>query len=603
MLTALSAGALAEQPVGEEGKNSEKTLVPVVLFVDNDDDDDDGVPDGTETHLDGKAATDVRWLTAKELTAPRNRLRILSPTARWVADGRAVARGGVLPAHATRVGIQGLAPGRTKVLADGGGLDVSVIALEAFDAHGTRVDLAQSHASISRVLPRLLRNDTNEAADGDALRWMVIGAEDSLPDRLGIVSYRPDGSELDSLSNVELWEAPCPPGTSPGLSCRTSPYIRATVDRIDRNHPESAGRSLRAEVGGRLAVHVGEQKAASIRVGGPRNTELGPIERFRARLRVHVLRVAPGAAPAIGDTPNEAVEILRDQVDTASLLWGQCGIHFGPARDTVIQIVDPPPPHLVAIGGNLGLPASGGEIRLRIAGTPIRVPTYAGETPARVAARLARAIEAAGFTAVRSHNLRIEPGALETVDISVRVKGALATIERDGTLPPSSDPTLDVFIGNVDLADGLSHFTDYNAPAGTLEERTLVKAFADRDPSTIEVFVVPAFSGYGRVGESFLDPPGAAIQNTVIVDRAAIRAGAQSHVLAHELGHVLLDMPGHPDDFGVDQPSSLMDADATDPSIFGPRRLSIAECERALRQRGPGAPAPLLEPWPLIRGR
>jgi hypothetical protein len=62
----------------------------------------------------------------------------------------------------------------------------------------------------------------------------------------------------------------------------------------------------------------------------------------------------------------------------------------------------------------------------------------------------------------------------------------------------------------------------------------------------------------------------------------------------------LLDMPGHPDDYGVDQPTSLMDADAADPTIFGPRRLSVAECERAIVQSGPGAAVPLLQPWPLI---
>jgi hypothetical protein len=43
-----------------------------------------------------------------------------------------------------------------------------------------------------------------------------------------------------------------------------------------------------------------------------------------------------------------------------------------------------------------------------------------------------------------------------------------------------------------------------------------------------------------------------------------------------------------------------MDADAADSSIFGPRRLSVAECERAVLQSGPGAPLPLLEPWPLV---
>lgn len=58
-------------------------------------------------------------------------------------------------------------------------------------------------------------------------------------------------------------------------------------------------------------------------------------------------------------------------------------------------------------------------------------------------------------------------------------------------------------------------------------------------------------------------------------------------------------MPGHPDDYGVDSPSSLMDADAADPTIFGPRRLSVSECERALRQSGPSAPVPLLSAWPL----
>ena len=54
-----------------------------------------------------------------------------------------------------------------------------------------------------------------------------------------------------------------------------------------------------------------------------------------------------------------------------------------------------------------------------------------------------------------------------------------------------------------------------------------------------------------------------------------------------------------PDDYGVDRPSDLMDADAADPSVFGPRRLSIEECERAVRQSGPKTATPLLSSWPL----
>ena len=113
--------------------------------------------------------------------------------------------------------------------------------------------------------------------------------------------------------------------------------------------------------------------------------------------------------------------------------------------------------------------------------------------------------------------------------------------------------------------------------------------------------MIPNFAQSGRIGESFIYADGSSVRNAVIIDRAAIRAGARSYALAHELGHILLDMPGHPDDYGVDQPSSLMDADAADPTIFGPRRLTVADCERALRQSGPRAPVPLLEDWPLFK--
>jgi hypothetical protein len=83
----------------------------------------------------------------------------------------------------------------------------------------------------------------------------------------------------------------------------------------------------------------------------------------------------------------------------------------------------------------------------------------------------------------------------------------------------------------------------------------------------------------------------------ILEDRAGVRADSISFAMAHELGHVLLDVPGHSDDYGVDTPTRLMDSDAADPSAFGPRRLTIAECERALRQSGPHTPTPLLSPW------
>jgi hypothetical protein len=89
------------------------------------------------------------------------------------------------------------------------------------------------------------------------------------------------------------------------------------------------------------------------------------------------------------------------------------------------------------------------------------------------------------------------------------------------------------------------------------------------------------------------------VRNVVVLDRAGIRMRSSSRTLAHELGHVLMDLPDHPDDYGVDTPTLLMDSDASDESAFGPRRLTLDECARVIRQAGPEARVPLLSNWPL----
>jgi hypothetical protein len=60
-----------------------------------------------------------------------------------------------------------------------------------------------------------------------------------------------------------------------------------------------------------------------------------------------------------------------------------------------------------------------------------------------------------------------------------------------------------------------------------------------------------------------------------------------------------MDLPGHPDDYGLDTPSLLMDSDAADASPFGPRHVAIEECARVIRQAGPNARTPLLADWPI----
>jgi hypothetical protein len=584
-------GVLAAAPAGARPPSS--VADRLVLFVDRDDDDDDGVADASAALVKGPAARDLLPLPAgvRVEWAPSALFRVL-------AGGRPVS---AAPGGRGTLSLQGTAPGTARLSIEGVPFEVAVLDALLVDGRGARIDLARSHASLSHGLPSVASSDTGqEPPDPDALRWVLVGPLDALPDEVALTSTRPGGARLDAILHVPLGAFPCPAGVPPELSCRATPLGWATTDTIERRNPAEAARWLSAEVGGRITLSVAGAKAASARVGGPRLTRVGAIERFRGKLRVHVLRTQRGGMPAIGGDDAGARALAQAEIDVASRLWGQCGVHFGPPSAQDISVNDPPPTYLLAVGCEIGLPASGGELRFSAMGRRVRVPTRAGQTPVEVASAAARALASIGVNASVSPNPATLGAPFGTADvIARRPDGSLAELKPDGSASLSSDASLAACLGEVDFADGVEHFTDIDAPAGTVEERALVKAFEDGDPTTVDVFVVPAFAGAGRIGESFVHEPGASIQNVVILDRAGIRAGARSFVLAHELGHVLLDLPGHPDDYGVDRPSDLMDADAADPSMFGPRRLSIAECERAYRQSGSGAAAPLLTPWPL----
>jgi hypothetical protein len=580
-------------------------VIHVDLWADRDDDDADGRPDGEQSPLGPPAFVDLVPLDGRlsgatiEVVSGAEHARLVLPTGAPLAWGRTA------PTHAM---FQGLSPGCVELVARTGArrvrVSLDVRGIDLRDGEGRRVDLARSHASLERTPP--MRDEGGVDApydDFDALR-VVMAAPDHGPGLDGerdiaVESLSAQGSRIDEVPALGLTPSRC---VAPyeGVRCWASAPLRAVMDDVDRNHPLVASRSIKAEVGGALVFRSAGRKAQMIRVLGPRDSPVGPIGRLRATLRPFVVRVTPGGAPAIGGTDAGAVEALRAELGAASTIWGQCGITFGETRTLEVRLVDPPPSHLVALGDDLGLPASGGEIRLRAEGKSISVPTTPGEGADIVAEHLSRAAERAGLVAVVSPNARIGPSLARSVDVSLRRKdGTLVAVDTAAGVPLSTDPTLSVRIGSVDVSDGLQHFTDVDAMAGTLEERTLLKAIDDGDPATVEVVVVPLFAGGGRIGESFIGSDLSSVRNTVLLDRAGIRARKSSLTLAHELGHVFLDLPGHPDDYGVDTPTLLMDSDAADASPFGPRRLTLEECARALRQAGPKARVPLLVDWPV----
>jgi len=571
----------------------------IVLIADRDDDDLDDKPDGDADVVAPLARVDLVPLDARYVGAT------LSPTsgresARVVVNGKPLAWGERLPAGAQ---LQGVTPGHVALVARAGGREwpvgIDVHGIGMRDGNKSRVDLTHDRASLERTPPmRVDLDDADRAVDDpDALRIVTTSPEAASLGPLTVESVSAEGIPLDALRDVKLSSVSCDSGTASGSTCSASAPLRLVVDDVDRSHPLVASRSLRGEVGGAVVVRdAAGKKLQAIRVAGPRKSSVGPIGRHRLAVRVHVMRLVPGGAPAVGSTDAGAIAALRQELALASATWGQCGVSFGPIHQLDIKLVSPPPAYLVAIGDDVGLPASGGEIRLRVDGRPLTVTTKKGWSTRQVALELQRVAERAGVRATLSENARIAPGATPSVDVTMRrADGQLAVAE----VVSSSDATLSVNVGAVDLTDGLQHFGDTDSVAGTLEERALVKAVDDGDPRTIEVIVVPFFSGGGRIGESFIASDGSSMRNVVIIDRAGVRARRTSLTLAHELGHVILDEPGHPDDYGVDTPTLLMDSDASDSSPFGPRRLTTDECARAVRQSGPAARVPLLADWKL----
>lgn len=313
------------------------------------------------------------------------------------------------------------------------------------------------------------------------------------------------------------------------------------------------------------------------------------------RLRAHLLRTVRGGSAATGADDRGAVELLAAGLEDAVGLWGACGFALAPSRSGDVRVVDPPVTQLLEIGCHGGLPAGGGQIQLSTRAGPVALTTHAGEPAASVAARLALELARRGIANRVAENPATESSAGPSFDVWFPATKPAPELSAPARGPLSTDPALGVCLGEVDLADGLLHFEDETARAGTFEERGLLRAVTDLDPRTVDVVVVPYFSGRGRIGESFIDEGGGALGSVVVLDRAGLRATARSSTLAHELGHVLLAQPGHPEDFGRDDPSRLMDADASDATVFGPRRLLMEECRRALEQHGPGTDLPLLD--------
>jgi hypothetical protein len=386
-----------------------------------------------------------------------------------------------------------------------------------------------------------------------------------------------------------------------------SRFVRLVGDEMDLRAPGVQGQTLLVGLRDRVRVRyrrpgVAGQATADVAVGRPGNED-GPLAARRARWRLVVLRDRPGGRPVIGNDDAAAVRIAREQVAIANEIYLQCNVTFGEPASYPVTLADPPQNTLLAIGDDDGLRAGGGEIQVRVNGRalgPVRVAT--GWRPIETAEAIAAAARAAGFDARATVNRRTDYGADGSADVVVRdLRGHLAEITPVPGAPLTTDPQQSVSIGRVDLSDGLDEFNNLNSSSGTLEERTLLKSLVDDDVSTVDLFVINRFTHQTRIGEAFVEGDGGAIINALIVDRGGIAAQREAWTQSHEIGHIFLNQPWHPDNMGPDRPWLLMDADASLAAVTGPKRLSAEECRRLTAESGVGAVPSLLARYDEVR--
>lgn len=429
----------------------------------------------------------------------------------------------------------------------------------AADEGDLRIERVGAHSPAALELSHAIPNDGRAAQDPRAFRVVAPGAS-----QVTIVRERPGEPEVARTFALDA-------------SHRT-PWLRLVADRLDAEAPGAAGRLIEAALGDALVVRAGDEE---------RRLPVGH-QVLEGVVHVHVVQL--NGVPAVGGDEPGALALARRQVRAANQRLAVCNVRL---RAGTLRVVDVPPVSLLAIGDVRGFRAGGGRLRFRVQDgrreRAIEVAIPAGATPAETADAVAAELARLRVAARVLRHPRVARGALPSADVQVE-----GTLSLDGDAPLTTDVRQSAALAEVVLEDGLDTFGDHDAMRGTREERALLHGVVDRDPASIDVVVVPWLRNPRRRGESFIRADGSTLAGTVVLARRAVAETERAWTVAHEVGHVLLDQPFHPDVAGEDAPWRLMHAGSEDPTVRGPRRLTPAECARIRHRSGPDAALPLL---------
>lgn len=591
-------------------QNPSRALIGVNL----DDDDDDGVPDAQATVMSAASRDDDPSAVTIDLDA-RGPLRVeLRGGVRVVdASGALAEFAEFSSAQRHVVRIVGVSPSeRTDdarvVFASGSvatAVNLTVVALSVLNGENAIVWPHREAVGVARSitnddsLPRALVWDARsgdvddvrvEVWDPGALLAPSVRLESIVVHGSGML---PSGGRRGLLSALALTR-------EHERQPYRSRFVRLVGDAMDLNAPGVQGQTLLVGLRDRLRASyrrpgVAGEASIDVRVGRPGNED-GPRAARRARWRLVAMRATSGGRPVVGNDDDGAAALLREQVQISNEVYLQCAITFGAPSSYPVLLADPPRSTLLAVADDDGLRAAGGDVVFRVGGRVIGpISTRAGWTPLETAEAIGRAVARAGLTPRVTVNRRTDYASLGSADVMVSdAQGRWLSFEPLLNAPLTTDRRQRLQIGTVDLRDGLEEFQNMNSSSGTLEERTLLKSLMDDDPTTIELVIVNRFTRGTRIGEAFIEGDRGAIVNALFLDRTGLSAQREAWTQSHELGHIMLDQPWHPDNLGPDRPWLLMDSDASLSAVNGPKRMTAEECERIRSVSGPSATPALL---------
>jgi len=413
--------------------------------------------------------------------------------------------------------------------------------------------------------------------DPDTFRVELLEAPQGLdpPPKLRVIYPSHEGEGKYASATYEMEEGTVGNNTV----YRSRLHIRLVATAADDTHLSE--QTLRVRLGDSVKAEctwtkdgIGYGNSASFPIARPPEED-GPNAIRTADLRFIVF--------GNGITAKE----IQDATRFTTNVWSQAAIRFH-IVETVF--VENPVKNILTVTGR---PTENGQVRFTVQNTQVSISVTSSDTTEAVAQKLASAIRAqtklsaSAFPHYHGDRAgRLFEGWIVLVNKGHNVNFAIL----------ESPPGVRIDVPPLDFSsieDG-----NENKPLKTLELACLSLNYKDDDPSTIDVFVVGKArlkdNLSGMAGGDWLAKEIPAWHNVVFVQAYGVDAEIPTDpfLLAHELGHVLLDGDDsiHQDDTTNlrHTPTSVMDY------VGATKRLTPEQHNRAREKSGPGSAGPVL---------